>query len=190
MTTHRSERADDHDAVRGVVADAFGDQKVPALVDAMRLSPAWLDLSFVAEDDGGIVGHVAFTRALLDTRRALVDVLVLSPVSVAPAAQGRGIGSGLIRWALEELRASAWPMVFLEGAPGYYARFGFESGEERGHRRPSLRVPAPAFQVLPLPAAQEWMIGTLVYPQVFWDLDCVGLRDPDLEQVEHALGVG
>ena len=67
--------------------------------------------------------------------------------------------------------------MFLEGSPAYYHRFGFEPGGGLGFRRPSLRIPEPAFQVLRLPTYEPWMTGTLVYSRVFWDLDCVGLRD-------------
>jgi putative acetyltransferase len=69
------------------------------------------------------------------------------------------------------------PLVFLEGSPGYYPRFGFAPGGELGFRKPSLRIPDAAFQVVRLPAYQPWMTGTLVYAQVFWDHDLVGLRD-------------
>jgi putative acetyltransferase len=48
-----------------------------------------------------------------------------------------------------------------------------------GFRKPSLRIPDAAFQVYRLPSAEAWMSGTLVYPDVFWERDCVGLRDPE-----------
>jgi putative acetyltransferase len=68
--------------------------------------------------------------------------------------------------------------VFLEGSPDYYPRFGFAPGRDRGFRRPSLRIPGPAFMVRALPGYEPWMTGTLVYADPFWRLDCVGLRDP------------
>ena len=176
----RPERSGDEARIRGVVEKAFvGEPVVGELMDAFRRSPDWVPrLSFVAELEGEIVGHVLFTRSLLDAPRRLVDVLVLSPVSVAPARQGRGIGSALIRHGLDEVRRlTDEPLVFLEGPPGFYARFGFEPAGALGFRRPSLRIPEPAFQVVRLPSWESWMTGTLVYSRVFWDLDCVGLRD-------------
>lgn len=104
-------------------------------------------------------------------------MLVLSPVSVAPPHQGRGIGSALIRHALAEAATRPEPLVFLEGSPGLYRRFGFEPAGSVGFRRPSLRIPEPGFQVLRLPTYASWMTGTLVYSHVFWDLDLVGLRE-------------
>jgi putative acetyltransferase len=67
-------------------------------------------------------------------------------------------------------------VVFLEGEPAYYGRLGFVPGAGAGFRRPSLRIPEPAFQAALLPAHEPWMTGTLVYPDVFWRHDAVGLR--------------
>ena len=177
----RPERPGEESAVRAVVADAFVDEPAVAdLVDALRASPDWIHgLSLVAEADGRAVAHILFTRALLDAPCRLVPVLVLGPVGVASAYQRQGIGSALVRHGLEQVRQRPEPLVFLEGNPAYYARFGFEPGGPVGFRRPSLRIPEPAFQVFRLPAYQPWMTGTLVYSRVFWDLDCVGLREPN-----------
>lgn len=176
----RPERPGEESAVRSVVADAFVNEPVVAdLVDALRASPEWIDgLSFVAELERRLVAHILFTRALLDAPRRLVEVLVLGPVGVARGHQRQGIGSLLIRHGLGQIRQRPEPLVFLEGRPAYYPRFGFEPGGRHGFRRPSLRIPEDAFQVLKLPSYEPWMTGTLVYPRVFWDLDCVGLRDP------------
>ena len=175
----RPEQREEEPLVRAVVEDAFGRPNVARLVDTLRESPDWIDgLSFVAEHDGKIVGHVLFSRSLLDAPRRLVDVLVLSPVSVAPAFQRRGIGSSLIRYGLERIAQRPEPLVFLEGSPAFYRRFGFVPAGESDFRRPSLRIPEAAFQVLRLPRYESWMTGTLVYARAFWDLDCVGLRDP------------
>lgn len=174
----RPEQPGEEGAVRAVVADAFGGELEARLVDALRASPDWIDgLSFVAAVDRDVVGHVLFTRGLLDAPRRLVDVLVLAPVSVASAWQGRGVGSALIRHALTQVRDRAEPLVFLEGSPRFYPRFGFRAAGPLGFRRPSLRIPEPAFQVVRMPAYEPWMTGTLVYSRVFWDLDCVGLRE-------------
>lgn len=184
--TVRPERAADHDAVRRLVGDAFGGPRVPDLVDGLRASDAWLGLSFVAEtrdtDGPMVVGHVAYTRSLLDAPDRLRDVLVLSPLSVAPAWQRRGVGRRLVLDSLAVLADRAEPMVLLEGSPAYYGRLGFVPAEPLGLRRPSLCIPPAAFQVRRLPAydalgGRSILTGTFVYHRVFWDHDCVGLRD-------------
>jgi putative acetyltransferase len=106
-------------------------------------------------------------------------VLVLSPLAVRPDVQRRGIGSALVRFGLEQVGTRPEPAVFLEGSPRYYPRFGFVPGGELGFRKPSLRIPDPAFQVVTRPSYESWMTGTLVYAEAFWRNDCVGLRDPD-----------
>jgi len=176
-TEYRFERPGEEGEVRDVVAAAFGETEgVERIVDDLRTSDAWVGLSFVAECEGRLVGHVSFTRSLLDTPNQLIDVLVLSPLSVLPAKQERGIGSALVRYALRELDERPEPLVFLEGSPAYYSRFGFVTANDLGFRRPSRRIPLAAFQVLRLPTYEEWMTGTLVYHRIWWDHDAVGLR--------------
>jgi len=177
----REERPADHDAVATVHRRAFGPEGdvVAPLVEALRSSlSVEAGLSVVATDDGGrVIGHALFTRNLLDAPKRLVDVQVLSPVGVLPEHQRRGVGSALIRHGLDELERRRVPLVFCEGSPAYYPRFGFSPGGRHAFRRPSLRIPEAAFHVRLLSAYEEWMTGTLVYRQAFWDHDVVGLRD-------------
>ncbi len=177
MITIRPEAPADRTATRDVVAAAFGDEPVADLLDGLRESSAWRDLSFVAEEDGRILGHVSFSRGWLDAPPRLVEVLVLSPLSVHPVAQGRGVGSMLVRRTLELLQGRPEPLVFLEGSPAYYGRLGFRPGAAHGFTSPSTRIPPAAFQFVELPAYEPWMTGALVYPDVFWEHDSVGLRD-------------
>lgn len=118
-----------------------------------------------------------FTRSLLDASKELVPVQVLSPVGVIPQRQHEGIGSALIRHGLHLLDQRGVPLVFLEGDPGFYSRLGFRRGDDLDFRKPSLRIPDAAFQVMTLSDYEPWMTGTLVYSSTFWELDCVGLRE-------------
>ncbi len=178
----RAERPGEVAAVRELVTSAFGGHHGPVvadLVDSLRASPAWQELSFVAVLGGEIIGHVLFTRSLLDAPRRLLGVQVLSPLAVLPEHQRRGVGGALVRHGLDFLTIRGDPLVFLEGSPAYYARFGFLRASGHGFRSPSLRIPEPAFQVCRLPAYEMWMTGTLVYAEPFWRHDCVGLRTSD-----------
>ncbi len=177
--TVRTMRRDEFEAVRELSIAAFGgDQQIGALLDALHESWAWdEDLSFVAECDSELVGHVLYTHAILDAPRRLQDVLVLSPIGVRPDRQRHGIGGELITASLAVLRRRSEPLVFLEGHPGYYPRFGFVRAGELGFVAPSVRIPAAAFMVQTLPRYEPWMTGALVYPDSFWRVDAVGLRD-------------
>jgi putative acetyltransferase len=173
----RRMRVEEFSRVREVCVDAFGDPALGELLDALRSSWAWEDdLSFVAELDGQIVGQVLYVHAFLDAPERLADVLVLSPVGVRPDLHRRGIGSRLITESLRVLSARAEPLVFLEGHPTFYPRFGFRPGRELGFTAPSVRVPDEAFMVRLLPSYETWMTGALVYPDAFWRMDAVGLR--------------
>jgi putative acetyltransferase len=177
----REELPGDREAVREIHVRAFGDHGpvVADLVDSLRETITPKDgLSMVAGHDGQILGHVMFTLSLLDAPRRLVDVHVLSPLAVMPGHQRRGLGSALVRKGLRILAHRAVPLVFLEGDPAYYARFGFAPGGDLGFRKPSLRIPDSAFQVIRLPEYEAWMTGTLVYTEPFWRHDLVGRRDP------------
>jgi len=176
----RPEVSDDFQSVRDLHLAAFADQGIVAsLVDALRAAEAPLaPMSFVATIGRQVVGHVLLSASRLDAPRRIVDVLVLAPLGVLPEFQNRGIGTRLIEQALAAAEGQGVPLLFLEGSPDYYGKRGFGRADEVGFRSPSLRIPAPAFQVARLSAYEPWMTGTLVYSETFWALDCVGLRDP------------
>ena len=173
----REELSSDLDAVCEVHRQAFGADggNVAKLVAALRRDDPNA-LGLVWTEDGTVVGHVMFTTSLLDAPRQLVEVNVLSPLGVLPRWQKRGIGSRLINEGLRVMNDRGAPLVFLEGDPAYYARAGFSPGGAHGFRKPSLRIPDAAFQVIKLSAYETWMTGTLVYRHTFWDCDSVGLR--------------
>lgn len=175
----RAQRPDDAATVRRVLSDAFADGgRAAALADALIARPDRpTDAALVAALDGEPVGHVQLSRGWIDARRGLVEVLVLSPLAVAPAHQRRGIGRALCNAAVARARHLDAPAVFLEGNPAYYGRLGWQRASNRGMGRPSDRIPDPGFQVTLLPSWQSWMTGKVVYNDTFWSLDCVGLRD-------------
>lgn len=186
MTEIRACEPADHAAVDTVLRAAFGDEEgdtiVPLVADLRR---AHARSELVAVVDGEVVGHVLLSRSWLDARQSLVEVLVLSPLSVAPAHQRRGVGAALLEAAEDEARRLQAPALFLEGDPGYYAQHGYQPAAELGFERPSVRIPAAAFQVVVLVGHEDWMAGRLVYCEPFWAHDCVGLRDPALAQLEQ-----
>lgn len=189
----REARDVDTPAVKTLVEAAFGEQGA-AINDVMaRLRSAEdMAVELVAVRVDGpqeqVTGCVALSRAWLDARERLVEVLVLSPLAVDPAQQGRGVGSALLAAVPEVAERLGAPLVFLEGDPGYYASRGWSAASEHGLERPSLRIPDPACRVVLLRGHEPWMRGRLVYPDVWWRLDLVGLRDPDLASIEAALG--
>jgi len=176
----RVETEKDWSGVEAVHRVDFGDHGivVSRLVDDLRgLVAKGEGVSLVADGVEGVVGHAMFTSSLLDAPRRLISVQVLSPVGVLPRYQRQGVGSAIINRGLEILVERSVPVVFVEGPPQYYSRFGFEPAAEHGFRKPSLRIPDTAFQALRLPSYEPWMSGTLVYSEIFWRHDAVGLRE-------------
>ncbi|WP_433073043.1 GNAT family N-acetyltransferase [Dactylosporangium sp. CA-052675] len=173
-------------AAEAVVSAAFGeapDGRVVQMMRALRTGGA-TRASLVAVAGEELVGHVGLSRAWVDARRELVEVMVLSPLSVRPDRQRRGVGTALVAAALETAEDRGAPAVFLEGSPDYYGRRGFGFASALGFDRPSTRIPEPGFQVALLSSYEPWMVGRLIYPEAFWTTDTVGLRDPELERVE------
>jgi len=172
--------------VDAVILAAFDDEgeQVARLWAEVEQSDA-LRASIVAEQEGRIIGHVGLSHAWLDARRELVDVWLLSPLSVLPAAQGRGVGARLLAAAVGEARSSGTPLLFLEGSPDYYGRRGFERASTHGFAPASTRTPDAAFQMVRFAGHEDWMTGQLIYREVWWRHDSVGLRDPMLAELER-----
>ncbi|MEL6645880.1 MAG: N-acetyltransferase [Pseudomonadota bacterium] len=174
----RPETPADISAIAQVHRAAFGpEERIPELVDALRTLDAPLPTqSFVACHGDQVVGHVMLSHGWLDAPKRMIDILVFAPLGVAPEAQGQGVGTALIAHSITAARKTPAPILILEGNPAYYGPRGFEGAEALGIRRPSLRIPEPALQVVRLGGYTPEMTGSLVYREPWWALDCVGLR--------------
>ena len=157
----RAETAADRDAIRRVNELAFEGDEEARIVDALRGSEAWLaELSLVAEDESGVVGHVLFSVVTVDSGRQLLS---LGPMAVRPDRQRRGIGTMLVRSGLELARRTDYPLVVVLGHPQYYPRFGFERARPLGIETP-YDVPDEAWMALRLPGYEPSLRGVVRYP--------------------------
>jgi putative acetyltransferase len=96
------------------------------------------EVSLVYAEDGEIRGHTQLTRMRMGELRPFQ----LSPLSVAPGHQRRGIGSALVREALRRADALGEPFVVLLVHPEYYPRLGFEPAAPLGVLPPQEFGPA------------------------------------------------
>lgn len=78
---------------------------------------------FLVEEDGDVIGAVAFSR--LRYPEDPQTVVLLSPMAIAPARQKQGVGQALLRSALATLSAGQIDGVITYGDPNYYGRVGF-----------------------------------------------------------------
>jgi putative acetyltransferase len=94
------------------------------IVAALREAGA-LTISLVAEREGRVVGHVAFSPVTLDD--GTPGWYGLGPLSVLPEHRRQGIGAALVREGLARLRSLGARGCCLVGHPDYYRRLGFEN---------------------------------------------------------------
>lgn len=123
----RDEAAADIPAITQVTIAAFktlavSNQTEHYIVEALRAAEA-LTISLVAEVEGRVVGHIAFSPVTMSDGSP--GWYGLGPVSVLPKYQRQGIGSALIQAGLSRLKALGASGCCLVGHPGYYPRFGF-----------------------------------------------------------------
>ena len=164
MLTIRHETPADRDAVYRVEHDAFDGDNEPGLVDALR-DGGHLMLSMVAEEDGEIVGHIAFSPMTVDSETESFAAICLAPLAVTAARQKQGVGGALMLAALDELRATGGGAVFLLGHPSYYPRFGFRPAREFDVHYMDDR---DAFMALELtPGALDHVSGTVHFAPEF-----------------------
>jgi putative acetyltransferase len=128
----RSEKASDSGAITEVTTAAFrtlaiSNHTEQFIINALRAADA-LTISLVADIDGQIVGHVAFSPVTISD--GSTDWYGLGPVSVLPAYQKQGIGKALINKGLSMLKDLDGNGCALVGDPNYYKRFGFKNFPE------------------------------------------------------------
>jgi len=143
----RHEGVTDSEAITKVTMAAFehhpiSHQTEHFIVKALRDAGA-LTISLVAEIDGRVVGHIAFSPVTIADGTA--GWYGLGPVSVFPDYQRQGIGTSLITEGLSSLKARDGQGCALVGDPDYYRRFGFRNYPQLVYEG----VPPEVFLVLP-----------------------------------------
>jgi len=125
----RDEARHDAEVIAEVTVAAFESLEVSNhteqfIIEALRAASA-LTVSLVAEVDGRVVGHIAFSPvAISDGSKNWYG---LGPVSVLPLYQRMGIGKALIQGGLSRLKDLGAKGCCLVGHPQYYRKFGFEN---------------------------------------------------------------
>jgi putative acetyltransferase len=125
----RSEREGDVGAIRDVTVSAFKTLEISNhteqfIIAALRDVKS-LTVSLVAEVDGQVVGHIAFSPVTIsDGTRNWYG---LGPLSVLPEYQRQGIGNALVQEGLSRLKGLNAQGCCLVGHPDYYRKFGFKN---------------------------------------------------------------
>jgi len=120
----------DFDDVRNVYVQAFPENErdlvAKLAADLLCATTSPPTISFLAESEGKIVGHVAFSPVTLE-ENADTRAYILAPLAVLPDFQRRRIGSELVKAGLRSVQTAGADLLFVYGDPDYYGRFGFSS---------------------------------------------------------------
>jgi putative acetyltransferase len=117
----------DHAVTREIVDAAFAPEDVAGFLDALRAAGCLVG-EWLAEDESGVIGHIAFSRAHLETSDgARLPAAFLTPLAVRPERQRLGTGLALMRHALRELEQRGETLFFVIGHPTYYPKAGFRT---------------------------------------------------------------
>lgn len=125
----RNETVADIDVIHDVTVAAFRSMEHSShteqfIVAELRRAGV-LPVSLVAEREGKVVGHIAFSPVSVSD--GSTGWYGLGPVSVLPEYQRQGIGKALIEAGLARLQAMGAQGCCLVGHPEYYVKFGFRN---------------------------------------------------------------
>lgn len=137
----RNETPDDYTTIFNITRDAFAEKSFSDgteqyIIDRLRDADA-LTVSLVAESEGGVVGHVAFSPVTISDGSD--GWYGLGPIAVRPDRQHQGIGKALIEAGLARLGMLNANGCVLLGDPNYYGRFGFRSVPKLTYRNVSSK---------------------------------------------------
>ena len=125
----RDEKENDYELISQVTKAAFApldmsEHNEQFIIKALRRAQV-LAVSLVAEINGQIVGHIAFSPVTISSE--IQGWYGLGPLSVHPRFQGQGIGTALVKKGLARLGNIKAKGCVLVGHPGYYQKFGFHN---------------------------------------------------------------
>lgn len=128
MVSIRFETVNDLDRINEIIVSAFknhpySNQKEHLLVAGLRHQGV-LEVSLVAEFEGKVVGHIAFSKVTIGGEQ--MNWYGLAPVSVVPEWQNKGIGSKLITFGIDKIKNLGAQGCVLLGDSEFYKRFGFK----------------------------------------------------------------
>lgn len=166
------ENPSDYPAITKVNDLAFGQPNEGKLVENLRKNPKFIpELSFVAEIDGKIAGHILFFPVVIKLEDGKVkETISLAPLAVLPEFQRQGIGGELVREGIKACSRLGYDSIIVLGHPEYYPKFGFRQANTWGIKDP-FGAPAEAFMALELKErALEGAGGVVEYPDEFLEV--------------------
>jgi predicted N-acetyltransferase YhbS len=155
------ETAEDAPAAEALVDRAFGPGRLAKAAERLREGNHFVpELSFVAREDGQLLGTVRLWPVRVSQRPALL----LGPIAVDPDARRRGLGAALAERACEAAAEAGHELVVLVGDLGFFERMGFERLEPGRVRMPGPADPQRILVKALKPGAAEALEGLIALP--------------------------
>lgn len=122
----RVEEPRDQPQIRDLLQASFPGFEEAILVDRLR-SDGDIVLSLVAEDQGVVIGYIAFSRLMVEGGETAFRAVALAPLAVYPEYQQQGIATRLVQEGHACLAAIGETLSVVVGEPHFYGRFGYSN---------------------------------------------------------------
>lgn len=130
----RPETADDAKAIFLLNRDNFEREDEPQFIDDLRADSA-LALSVVAKMERAYLGHIAFAPMIGNPK-----IWALAPVVVRKPCRNQGIGTALVKAALEIAREKGIDGIICPSEQPFFKRFGFTREDAASFTSPSQKT--------------------------------------------------
>jgi len=161
----RIEEPRDAPQIRDLLEASFPGTEEALLVDRLR-SDGDIVLSLAAEDQGVVVGYIAFSRLMVESGETHFRAVALAPLAVYPEYQQQGIATRLVQESHACLAAIGETLSVVVGEKHFYGRFGYSN---RRAERFISEYQSPYLMALSFGAAPSE--GRLIYASAFETLN-------------------
>jgi GNAT superfamily N-acetyltransferase len=153
LWTIRPATPDEYDAIADLTVSVYGaleggtlHPEYGAILRRTAERAATAEVLVAVADDGALLGSLTYVPGPGPQASIAVDgEAEFRTLVVAPEAQGRGVGRGLVRWTIDRALADGRERLVLSTMPwmtvahGLYERMGFARTPERDwHPRPDI----------------------------------------------------
>ncbi len=137
----RSEKKNEHRQVENLVRESFWNVYRPGcyehyLLHTMRSHPDFiLELNYVMEKDGEIIGQIVFVKAkIISDNGTEIPILTMGPICIANKYKRQGYGKILLDYGFAKAAEYGAGAVFFEGNIDFYGKSGCVKASQHGIR--------------------------------------------------------
>lgn len=183
----RLEKEEDYFNIENLTREAFWNVYRPGcdehlVLHKLRNVASFIpELDYIAEIDGRMVGHIAYSRMFCGENRQMSEEIIgFGPISVLPEVQKMGIGQELIHFSMQKAKNLGYKAVLITGSDQYYPKLGFEKASNYHIYLPGMEEQEASFFMV-----KELEKGYLSNHAGVYDFDsCFIVDNMELEDFE------